>query len=118
QVLRGRAWVCGVLAALLLVALGALTPARAASKPLPPSQDPFYTSVPPTKTAGAVLNHRTVQLALFGSSTPIPAEQLLYQTTDQLGRPTVTVTTVLQPAATPVVKGIVGYMSFYDGLGS
>ena len=35
-----------------------------------------------------------------------------------MGQPTVTVTTVIQPTSAPVVPNIIGYMSFYDGLGS
>jgi hypothetical protein len=111
-----------VLACLLLAPLTALAPAAAASKPPLPSQDPFYTysgsapltTIPP----GAVLKQRSVQLAFgAGNSTPIRAEQLLYRTTGQLGQPMVTVTTVLQPTPVPVVPRIVGYLSFYDGLG-
>jgi Secretory lipase len=107
----------------LLVSPVARTSAAGASTPALPSQDPFYaysgpkrlTTVPP----GTVLKRRSVQLAFgAGSSTPIRAEQLLYRTTGQLGQPTVTVTTVLQPTPVPIVPRIVGYMSFYDGLGS
>src|SRR5437868_2487588 len=122
DMLRGRAWGCGALAGLLLLPLFALTPGAAASTPVLPSQDPFYTysgpeplgSIPP----GTVLKQRSVQLAFgAGNSTPIPAEQLLYRTTGQLGQPTVTVTTVLQPTPVALVPKIIGYMSFYDGLG-
>src|SRR5438477_11242055 len=97
-----------------------LNPAAVASIRTLPSQDPFYTysgstplsTIPP----GTVLKHRTVQLAFgAGNSTPIPAEQLLYRTTGQLGQPTVTVTTVLQPPSAPIVPRIVNYLSFYDG---
>ena len=120
--LRGRVWVCGALACLLLAPLAGLAPARAASAPVVPSQDPFYTypqkgleKIPP----GTVLDQRSVQLAFgAGNSTPIQAEQLLYRTTGQLGQPTVTVTTVLRPTPVPVLPRIVGYLSFYDGLGS
>ena len=121
--LRGRVWGRGVLACLLLVPLIALQPAAATSPSAPPSHDPFYTysgrsplrRIPP----GTVLKKRSVRLAFgAGNSTPIPAEQLLYRTTGQLGEPMVTVTTVLQPTPVPVVPRIVGYMSFYDGLGS
>jgi len=118
-VLRGRAWVGGVLAGLLLVPLAALAPARAATATRPlPTDDSFYTYTGPTQPAGTVLKQRTVKLAFGGSSTPISADQLLYQTTDQLNRPTVTVTTVLKPTPVSVVPRIVGYMSFYDGLGA
>ena len=106
---------------LLLVSPIALPSATGA--PALPSQDPFYRysgskrleTVPP----GTVLKHRSVQLALGpGNSTPISAEQLLYRTTGQRGQPTATVTTVLQPTPVPIVPRIVGYLSFYDGLGS
>ena len=115
--------VCGALACLLLVPLMALIPAARASSPPSPSQDPFYTysGKRPLKTIrpGTVLKQRAVQLAFgAGNSTPIQAEQLLYRTTGQLGQPTVTVTTVLEPTPAPVVPNIIGYMSFYDGLGS
>ena len=121
--LRKRALGCGVLACLLLVPAFALRPAEAASPPVPPSQDAFYTysGSPPLSTIppGTVLKQRSVQLAFgAGNSTPIRAEQLLYRTTGQLGQPTVTVTTVLQPTSVPIVPRIVGYLSFYDGLGS
>ena len=121
--LRGRALGGGALAGLLLAPLIALAPARAASSPVLPSQDPFYTysgRTPLKKIRpGTVLKQRSVQLAFgAGNSTPIPAEQVLYRTTGQLGQPTVTVTTVVQPATAPVVPRIVDYLSFYDGLGS
>ena len=123
---RGRTWAWGVLACLLacllLLPLVALTPAAKAAGPVLPSQDPFYTytgskrlkRIPP----GTVLKQRSVKLAFAGNSTPIDAEQLLYRTTGQLGQATVTVTTVLVPTSPPVVPNIIGYMSFYDGLGS
>src|SRR3954467_6323795 len=94
---------------------------RAATRPLP-SQDPFYaySGSEPLETVapGTVLKHRSVQLSLAGAATPIAADQLLYRTTGQLGQPTVTVTTVLQPASAAVAPRIVDYLSFYDGLGS
>ena len=119
--LRGRAWICGALACLLLVPLAVLRPARAAPTRVAPSQDPFYTYSKPLdqSSPGAVLNQRPVQLAFgAGNSTPIHAEQLLYRTTDQQGQPAVTVTTVIQPTPVPVLPRIVDYLSFYDGLGS
>jgi hypothetical protein len=87
-----------------------------------PSQDPFYSySGQLASTApGTVLRSRTVSVSWIGLPTPVTATQLLYRTTTQLGAPTVTVTTVLQPA--PRVPSlpvrIVSYQMFYDGLGS
>ena len=108
--------------ALLLGCAVALTPSsRAANRPRP-SEDPFYsyTGTAPLDSIspGTVLRHRTVELSLAGSPSPINADQLLYRTTGQLGQPTVTVTTVIQPASTPVLPRIVDYLSFYDGLSS
>jgi len=107
----------------VLVPLITLTPAAVASRRALPSQDPFYrywgskrlSTIPP----GTVLKQRSVQLAFgAGNSTPIRAEQLLYRTTGQLGQARVTVTTVLEPTPIPVAPRIIGYLSFYDGLGS
>jgi hypothetical protein len=64
-----------------------------------------------------VLKRRTVSLALGPATTPVQADQLLYRTTDQLGHPTATVTTVIAPSPVPILPRIVGYLSFYDGLG-
>ena len=107
----------------LLVSVLAIVPATAASGPPVPSRDPFYSYTGPTPLSriapGTVLRRRSVAVAFGpGSPTPVKAEQLLYRTTDQLGRPDVTVTTVLTPTPVPVVPRIVGYLSFYDGLGS
>jgi hypothetical protein len=107
---------------LVLASVIALTPAsKAATRPIP-SEDPFYAysgAEPLDAIApGTMLKHRTVQLALAGTSTPIDAEQVLYRTTGQLGQATATVTTVLSPTPTPVVPRIVDYSSFYDGLSS
>lgn len=97
--------------------------AGAASGPVPPGRDPFYTYSGATPLAqllpGTVLARRSVDLAVgtFGS-TPVRAEQLLYRTTGQLGQATATVTTVLEPTPVPVVPRLVEYLSFYDGLGA
>jgi hypothetical protein len=110
--------VAGLAASLALVAVPlASAPAHAdASVPLP-SADPFYAYSGATPLAeqppGTVLGKRAVTLDLNGTS--VPAEQLLYRTKDEQGRPSVTVTTVANPAG--AAKGIVGYLSYYDGLG-
>lgn len=107
-----------VLSPLLLPAASHLATA-ASSSPLPPDQDPFYSYSGPPQPPGTVLHSRSTNLALApGSSTPVTAEQLLYATTDQLGNPAVTVTTVLVPTPVPLVPHIVDYLSFYDGLTS
>lgn len=67
---------------------------------------------------GTVLKRRTVSLSVGGIITPESVTQLLYRTTDQLGHASVAVTTVLAPIPLPVLPRIVGYLSFYDGLGA
>ena len=105
------------LAGLVMVAPGAQ-----ASGPTRPDRDAFYTytggrplaAVPP----GTILKSRPTTMHLGATATPVTGEQLLYRTTGQLGQPTVTVTTVLVPLRAPAAPvNIVGYLSFYDGLG-
>jgi len=114
----GSLTLAGMLAA-VLVASGLTAPARAAI-PLP-HEDPFYrydgatplAEVPP----GTVLKTRPVTVGVPGSGVGVvPATQLLYRTQDQQPRPSVTVTTVVNPTG-PVNGGLVGYLSFYDALG-
>jgi hypothetical protein len=106
------------LAIALTLALASAAPSRAAI-PLP-HQDPFYsydasalTNVP----RGTVLRSRSVTVGIPGSNTGlVPGTQLLYRTQDEQGRPTATVTTVVNPTG-PVNGGLVAYLSFYDALG-
>ncbi len=117
--MRGILAVAGLLA---LVAIGAqATPARAATPTLP-SSDPFYTysgSTPLAQIApGAVLRVRSVQVVIEGAPTPYSAEQVLYRTTGELGQPTVTVATIIKPAATVGATKLISYQTFYDALGS
>jgi len=112
-----------ILAPFLIPVVVAQNPTGAATGPQPPGQDPFYRYSGPVPLGhippGTVLKSRTVDVALgAGTTTPIPAEQLLYRTTSQLNQPIVTVTTVLQPTPVPVLPKIVEYLSFYDGLGA
>jgi hypothetical protein len=66
---------------------------------------------------GTVLKTREAQLSLGPLPTPATVKQLLYRSTDQLGKPTVTVTTVIAPSPLPLLPRVVGYLSFYDDLG-
>jgi hypothetical protein len=100
---------------------GVVVPA-AATAPPPPGRDPFYryTGTAPLGAIrpGTVLKERAVQVAIGQTSTPVKAEQLLYRTSGELGQPTVTVTTVIQPVTMTVLPRIVDYLSFYDALGA
>ena len=66
---------------------------------------------------GTVLKSRSVTVGVPGTgSGALPATQLLYRTQDERGRPTATVTTVVNPTG-PLNLGLVAYLSFYDALG-
>src|SRR4051794_179237 len=107
----------------LALAVGALMAphATAAGATPTPDRDPFYKysgskplwQIPP----GTVLKTRTIRASFGPHRTPVRADQLLYRTTTQIGEPSVTVTTVLRPSKRPVLPKLVGYLSFYDGLG-
>lgn len=85
-----------------------------------PHDDPFYRysgKRPLRQVArGAVLKTRQVTIGLPGSPGAVPATQILYRTQDQQRKPSVTVTTVVNPTG-PVNGGLVAYLSFYDALG-
>jgi hypothetical protein len=93
----------------------------ASSRPLP-TKDSFYRydGSTPLKNVkrGTVLKKRSVDISVGSSGqTPVPAEQLLYRTEDEQGKPAVTVTTVISPAGGAPSR-VIGYLSFYDALGS
>jgi hypothetical protein len=119
----------------LLSAVTAAVPAHAASGPLLPTADPFYSyantaqgkaGVPLGRIApGTVLASRQVPLGVntttlpgitLPANPPTTAEQLLYRTETETGQPSVTVTTVVEPATGAVDPHIVAYLSFYDSL--
>ena len=86
-----------------------------------PTADPFYRwSKPLTQTPGTILRTRTISFAAAGATTPVRAAQLLYVTTDELGRRTVSVATVLQPLdkAASADTHLVSYQAAYDALGA
>lgn len=119
-----------VLVVLLLSGCGAVRtsePAGADSGPLAtsagptsPASDPFYRWSGSLAHAapGAVLRTRRVRVAQAGSPSSVEATQLLYVTTDEQGRRTVSVATVLQPMASNASSThLVSYQEPYDGLG-
>lgn len=112
--------VAGVVAGAALAGATAGSAATAPNRPLP-THDVFYRydGHTPLKAIkpGTVLKTRTVQVALGTTATPLPATQLLYRTTSELGRPEVTVTTVLASPVATATRHLVGYLSFYDGFG-
>ncbi|HET9168378.1 MAG TPA: lipase family protein [Actinospica sp.] len=83
------------------------------------ASDPFSTydgSTPLSSIApGTVLKTRTLQYRVEGIPTPVTAIQLLYRTTDALGRPSVNVTSVVRSLTGQSTKAV-SYQSFYDSL--
>lgn len=65
---------------------------------------------------GTVLKTRTVSYHLGGLALPVQVVQLLFRTTDQTGRPSVAVTSVLRPPGRASTSKVVAYQSFYDSL--
>lgn len=107
------------LAIALTLALTGAAPSRA-QIPLP-HEDPFYTydGATPLKdiAPGTVLKSRSITVGVPGTGQgALPGTQLLYRTQDERGRPSVTVTTVVNPTG-PANRGLVAYLSFYDALG-
>jgi len=103
----------------LTLAVPTAAPSQAAI-PLP-HEDPFYSydGTTPLQDVprGTVLKSRSVTVGVPGTGLGVvPATQLLYRTQDEQGRPSTTVTTVVNPTG-PVNGGLVAYLSFYDALG-
>ena len=104
----------------LILASGAL--AASGSGPKLPSKDPFYTYKGSLAhiAPGTVLKKRKVTIVDATTGKPVStlsAHQVLYRTTDELGKPTITVATVIQRIVAPENK-IVSYQTAYDALGS
>jgi hypothetical protein len=108
------------LAALVLVSAAS---ASSSSGPVLPSKDPFYRFSGSLQNVhpGTVLRKRSVTIVDDQTGQPEPGvtgEQLLYRTTTELGKPTITVVTVIRPLlAGPNASKIVSYQTAYDALG-
>jgi hypothetical protein len=122
--MKGSPWrrplslVVGITLAALGLAVSPLS-SSAATAPVPPQNDPFYTPPPGYAAAapGTILRSRQVQLAAFGALPQnVEAWQLLYRTTSGDGQPMATVTTVLRPSSGPV-HGLLSYQIAEDASG-
>src|SRR5207248_1933660 len=84
-----------------------------------PTQDPFYSytgSTPLQNIApGTVLKTRTMPYHFLGIPVPLSAIQLLFRTTNAVGQPAVSVTSIVHAAGASPTK-LVSYQSFYDSL--
>jgi len=102
------------LSASAATAVAAPAPVASAGLPLP-TADPFYhySGSLPGVAPGTVLRSRQM-------STPLPgtATQVLYRTTDQLQRPSVTAALVVRPNGASGTPRIVSYQEAYDSLGA
>lgn len=94
---------------------------RRGTRPLQPSEDPFY--LPPdgfeTARPGTVLASRDVELAFLGRVTQrSTATQLLYRSTDLNGNPAAAATTVVVPAhrQTGSTEPILSYQCAIDAV--
>jgi len=85
-----------------------------------PKDDPFYTysgSTPlPDVAPGTVLATRSVPYHVLGIPTALKTTQLLYRSTSQTGKPTVNVTSVIQPLDHGDRTKVISYQSAYDSL--
>ncbi len=102
-----------------VAAPSAVAPSSTAGSQAAAASDPFYAydgSKPLSSfKPGEVLKKRTLKYHVLGIPTPVEAIQLLYRTTDALGRPSAGVTTVVRSAKSDGSKAV-SYQSFYDSL--
>jgi Secretory lipase len=85
-----------------------------------PQDDPFYTysgSKPLESTEpGTVLATRSIPYHILGVPTALKTTQLLYRSTSQTGKPTVNVTSVIQPLGQRDKTRVISFQSAYDSL--
>src|SRR5438874_10261791 len=107
-------------ALLLFAGLASASGTTTHKGPVLPSKDPFYRYNHPLAhiAPGTVLKKRRVKIAEHGNQTKVQATQILYRTTDELGRPSLAVTTVIRPQVPAGPTRIVSYQTAYDALGS
>ncbi|MEV3976859.1 triacylglycerol lipase, partial [Streptomyces sp. NPDC050698] len=102
--------------ALTAIALTGITAPTVAAQP---SADSFYQydgSAPLSSyQPGAVLKTRTLPYHVVNIPTPLQAVQVLYRSTDALGRPSANVTSILRPPNAQPDK-VVSFQSAYDSL--
>jgi len=112
------------LAVLLSVSIGflaLLVPAQSASAAGPMlGPDAWYTYDGAKPLAdfqpGDILKTRTSNYHVAGLPNQVKAVQILYRSTDALGRPTANATSVLIPPGKKFKNRVVSYQSFYDSM--
>jgi hypothetical protein len=110
----------GAVAILVVGAASAFAAAPRAGGPPLPTNDPFYAYRGSLKhiVPGTVLRTRAIALAGATGIGPTSATQVLYRTTGELGQPTVTVATIIQPTSRVGATKILSYQTAYDALGA
>jgi hypothetical protein len=87
---------------------------------LQPKDDPFYSYTGPQSlesiAPGTVLKTRSFHYHTFGFPTLLETTQLLYRSTSQTGKPTVNVTSIIQPPIQFDETRVISYQSAYDSL--
>ena len=85
---------------------------------LQPKDDPFYeyTGAAGEHPPGTVLKTRSFPYHILGFPTLLKTTQLLYRSTSQTGKPTVNVTSVIQPLIQLDTTKVISYQSAYDSL--
>lgn len=83
-----------------------------------PKDDPFYSYTDPLDSIapGTVLKTRPIRYHFFGFPTLLETTQLLYRSTSQVGKPTVNVTSIIQPPIQFDKTKVISYQSAYDSL--
>jgi len=83
-----------------------------------PKDDPFYSYTGSLDgiAPGTVLNKRSFRYHIFGFPTLLETTQLLYRSTSQTGKPTVNVTSIIQPPIQFDETRVISYQSAYDSL--
>jgi hypothetical protein len=85
---------------------------------LEPKDDPFYSYTGQLEgiAPGTVLKARSFRYHIFGFPTLLETTQLLYRSTSQTGKPTINVTSIIQPPIRFNETRVISYQSAYDSL--
>lgn len=106
--------------ALAVIAVVAVPGAAQAGQPIP-ENDPFF-AIPPnvgSYAPGDVIAARKISAKVLQLPLPVNAWQVKYRTSDRLGKPTATVTTVIRPLLPwtgPGPQPLVSYQTAEDGV--
>lgn len=93
-----------------------VTAAKAAPRPETFHQYRGGTQALAAMKRGEVIKTRSFTYAIQGIPVPLTVVQLLYRTTDQLGRPAWNATSIIKPPVALHPERVIAYGSFYDSL--